>query len=221
MGGRRVTQVWPVPLYTGVNLVGSSVQNNAGILSGFTSSSYATMPYYWTGGATSVEAVIKIHHTGASNAQGVWGCVGSKNAFTPFYQNYQYGTATFGSYLSTNGSSWVITPAGDAGTRRVAWNNSSPFAAGDYILREKWDGTTVTTSRWANGAWTSAETSASLSGIYGEAALVPQLGTNRGSNNPFLGTIDLNYTYLYRDGELWWEGAAGAYRNVKTEYPDA
>jgi hypothetical protein len=71
-----------------------------------------------------------------------------------------------------------------------------------------------------NGAWT-RYTNHALSSIYGAANLVPQLGTNRGTSNPLNGTIDLNYTYLYRDGALWWEGAAGAYRNVKTEYPDA
>ena len=208
-------ETWPVPLYTGVSLVGSSVQNNNGILSGFTGSSYATMPFYWTAGASQIEAVIKIHFSQTGSAQGIWGCVGGANAFTPFYYNGPNGP--LGSYLSTTGNSWQCSPAGD-GAKRVAWDNSSPLAAGDYLLREIYESRHIKTGRFSSG-WTE-ETNNSLETIYGASNLVPQLGTNRGSNNPFLGTIDLNYTYLYRDGELWWEGAAGAYKNVKTTYPD-
>lgn len=210
-------ETWPVPLHTGVSLVGSSVQNNNGILSGFTGSSYATMPFYWTAGASQIEAVIKIHFAQTGSAQGIWGGVGSVNGFTPFYYNGPNGP--IGSYLSNNGSQWAATPHGDAGTKRVAWNSSSPLATGDYILREIYESGTVKTGRWSNGAWTT-ETSNSFGTIYGASNMEQELGTNRGQNNPFLGTIDLNYTYLYRDGELWWEGAAGAYKNVKTTYPD-
>jgi hypothetical protein len=108
MGGRRVTQVWPVPLYTGVNLVGSSVQNNAGILSGFTSSSYAKMPYYWTRGASQIEAVIRITVQTAEQNMGIWGCVGTDNAFSPFYVAIQ-ASKNLSAFISSNGTSWNVS----------------------------------------------------------------------------------------------------------------
>jgi hypothetical protein len=218
MGGRRVTQVWPVPLYTGVNLVGSSVQNNNGILSGFTSSSYATMPYYWTSGATSIEAVIKFNVTSKSATQGIWGCVGSKNAFTPFYLHTS--TNSISAYISSDGQYWLVEDMTNPNIPNV--NYVYPLSTGDFVLKITYSNTSgYTHYRYGSGAWVDCGTISNTASPYGEANLVPQLGTNRGQNNPFLGTIDLNYTYLYRDGELWWEGAAGAYRNVKTEYPDA
>lgn len=209
---------WPTPLYTGVSLVGSSVQNNNGILSGFTGASYATMPFYWTAGASQIEAVIKIHFAQSGSAQGIWGCVGRANAFTPFY--YQGNNGPLGSYISTSGASaWNATPDGANRSKKVYWQNTNPASAGDYILRVTFSSGSVATSHWS-GSW-SQDSSNSLAAVHGAANLVPQLGTNRGSNNPFLGTIDLNYTYLMRDGELWWEGAPGAYKNVKTTYPDS
>ena len=212
-------EAWPVPLYTGVNLVGSSVQNNSGILSGFSASlgspnnSYATLPFYWTSGASQIEAVIKFHWNGTNSYNsGIWGCVGSKNAFTPFYYETTNADHYFGSYLSSNGTSWAIK------VYNGHWSPQNP-PAGDYILKFAWSGGTATYYRWTGSAW-AADATASIASIYGASNLVPQLGTNRGDNFPLQGTIDLNYTYLYRDGELWWEGDAGAYKNVKTTYPD-
>ena len=211
-------RVWPTPLYTGVFLVGSSVQNNNGILSGFTGSSYATMPFFWTAGASQIEAVVRFTSTGTSSSEGIWGCVGSANAFTPFYHQ---GSSSLGAFLSTNGTSWGAAPFINPGTVVVRYQSGSFVdpAAGDYVLKFTQDGGTVRAYSWSGSAWTK-HSEVSFGTIYGASNLVPQLGTNRGQNNPFLGTIDLNYTYLYRDGELWWEGSAGAYRNVKTTYPD-
>jgi hypothetical protein len=218
MGGRRVTQVWPVPLYTGVSLVGSSVQNNNGILSGFTSSSYAKMPFYWTSGASQIEAVIKV--TTSSDPQtigGIWGCVGSTDAFTPFYQSDVSGVYKFTAWISSNGSSWNVNDGGFSS--RIIYADAT--ANSTFVMKIVFDGTGYTPFLWTSGAWTNKGKLTSTASPYGTSSLEMELGTNWGQNNPFLGTIDLNYTYLYRDGQLWWEGAAGAYRNVKTEYPDA
>lgn len=206
-------ETWPVPLYTGVNLVGSSVQNNNGVLSGFTSSSYATMPYYMTSGATSLEAVIMVNITSMSaNGQGIWGCVGSSDSFTPFFIGTVGGSKGLVSYISSNGSSWDIE-GGYPVWATVKTNTN-------ILLRCRFTGADYVAEKWENSAWATKKNTANSNPPYGTPSLVPQLGTNRGSNQPITGTIDLNYTYLYRDGELWWEGAAGAYRNVKTTYPD-
>jgi hypothetical protein len=210
-------EAWPVPLHTGVNLVGSSVQNNAGILSGFTASSYAKMPFYWTSGASRIEAVIKISVTSTTATQGIWGCVGSKDAFTPFYLHTQ--TNSISAYISSNGTQWNIEDMTSPSVPNV--NYVYPLSTGEFILKITYSNLSgYSHFRHQSGAWVACGTISNTASPYGEAALVPQLGTNRGSNNPFLGTIDLNYTYLMRDGELWWEGVAGAYRNVKTTYPD-
>jgi hypothetical protein len=207
-------ETWPVPLYTGVTIVGSGCTNTGGILSGFTSSSYATMPFYFTSGASSLEAVCSVTAS-TNNEAGIWGCVGSTNAFTPFYiphsKNY------ISAYISSDGSSWNISDP--------VWSSSyvayvSPVV-GTHLLKIVYsnaDG--YRQYRFENGGWTLCGSIANTAPPYGSSSLVMQLGTNRGRNNPFLGTIDLNYTYLMRDGQLWWEGVAGAYRNVKTIYPD-
>lgn len=199
---------WPVPLYTGVSLVGSSVQNNNGILSGFTGSSYATMPFYFTSGASSLEAVCSVTAS-TNNEAGIWGCVGSTNAFTPFYipnsKNY------ISAYISSNGSSWNISDP--------VWSSSyvayvSPVV-GTHLLKIVYsnaDG--YRQYRFDNGGWTLCGSIANTAPPYGSSSLVMQLGTNRGQNNPLNGTIDLNYTYLMRDGQLLWEGAPGAYKKV-------
>lgn len=202
-------KTWPVPQYTGVTLVGSSVQNNNGILSGFTTSSYATMPWRMTAGATSLEAVIRFHWNGVNSSnQGIWGCVGSKNSFTPFYYESVSNNPNhlFGSYISSNGTSWTVA------TFQGYWDPQYP-AAGDYTLKLVWSGGTLYYQRWTGTSWNTDRTW-SISSIYGDANLVPQLGTNRGQNNPLNGTIDLNYTYLMRDGQLLWEGTPGAYKRV-------
>ena len=204
-------ETWPVPLYTGVSLVGSSVRNNSGILSGFTTSSYATMPWRMTAGATSLEAVIKFSTPNIATTQGIWGSVGSINSYTPFYFEGNLSTYGFRSFLSQNGSSWTINATSGGWT-------TPPVANADIVLRSKWDGSSVSFDSFSV-AW-STERALQLLAVYGASDVVPQLGTNRGSSWPFLGTIDLNYTYLMRDGELWWEGVAGAYKNVKTTYPD-
>ena len=198
---------WPTPQFVGVNLVGSSVQNNGGILSSFTTSSYATMPFYWTSGALQVEAVVKFHWNGTNSTNsGIWGCVGSKDAFTPFYYETVNVDHMFGAYLSSNGTSWAIN------TSNGHWSIQNP-PAGDYVLKLAWSEGTVKLYRWTGSAWV-LDMTASIASIYGEANLVPQLGTNRGQSFPLNGTIDLNYTYLVRDGALLWEGVAGAFKNV-------
>ena len=200
---------WPVAQYVGVNLVGSSVQLVDGVLSGFTASSYATMPWRMTAGATSLEAVVRFHWDGVSNTNaGIWGCIGSKDSFTPFYYEYlSINPGYFGCYLSNNGTSWTIGP-----TLGGKWAPASP-AAGDYMLRLVWNGSVAKLLRWTGSSWVQDQT-VSISSIYGEENLVPQLGTNRGQNYPLNGTIDLKYTYMMRDGALLWEGVKGAYRNV-------
>lgn len=210
-------ETWPVPLYTGVNLVGSSVQNNNGVLSGFTSSSYAKMPFYWTSGASYIEAVIKVTTSSRpQDARGIWGCVGQTDAFTPFYQTTVYGTRKFSAWISSDGSSWNVNNGGES--TRIAYANAT--ANSTFVMRIVFDGTGYTPFKWTSGAWANMGKLTSTASPYGTSSLEMELGTNRGMNNPFDGTIDLNYTYLYRDGELWWEGVAGAYRNVKTTYPD-
>ena len=192
--------------FTGVNLVGSSVSNNAGILSGFTASSYATMPFYFTSGASSLEAVVKFKTPNVSTTQGIWGCVGSRNSFTPFYFEGSMAPAGLRSFVSSNGTSWAVNASSGGWTTSLSANT-------DTILRSKWNGTTLSFDILKNGAWTTERT-LSVSGVFGASDLVPQLGTNRGTGWPFLGSIDLNYTYLMRDGALLWEGVAGAYKNV-------
>ncbi len=80
-----------------------------------------------------------------------------------------------------------------------------------YRLRCEWDGKEYTWSVW-RGNWVVLGSLTCQSPVAGGLKL--QLGTNRGEGFPFLGTIDLNKSYIKVGGKLWWEGTKGAYRNA-------
>jgi hypothetical protein len=204
---------WPVAQLTGVTLVGSGVQNNDGVLSGFTASSYAKLPFFFTAGATSLEAVCRFTCNGWTSGWtdgGIWGCVGSTNAFTPFYLPNQ--KTYISAYISSNGSSWNVSNPLDS--PYVAY--VSPIT-GTHLLKIVYSSSEgYRQYRFENGGWTLCGSIANTAAPYGSATMQPHLGNNRGQSAPLNGSIDLKFTYLMRDGSLLWEGVAGAYRNVAT-----
>jgi hypothetical protein len=203
---------WPTPLFVGVSFVGSSMQNNDGILSGFSSSSYAKLPFTFAAGASHLEAVCRFVFNGYSSGftdAGVWGCVGDGDAFTPFYFPNQ--TNALSSYVSSNGTSWDICNGG--ASPRVLFYSSVSHR--EYTCKLVYSNTTgYSFYRYENGAWEYCGNLADTRSPYGSSTTQPHLGNNRGRSAALNGTIDLNYTYLVRDGALFWEGAAGAFKNV-------
>lgn len=199
IGARTATWVGlsdsPDPLYVGVTLVGASVENNKGILSGFSPDSYAVLPFLTENWDKEWEAVISATPVRNDVTNGGMGGVGSENGWTPFYF---YSGGSFLSYL--NNVAWAVD-----------WHYSYKLA--ENILKVSYDGRSVySLSEFKEGQF-------SVKGTYNSSGIVQggqtiQIGTNRGSSYPFNGTWDLNKCYIVRDGVLYWEGVRGAYRNV-------
>lgn len=186
--------------FTGVKLVGNTVKLNKGVLSEFTGPSCALIEPDFSPGNAPIEAVIEFTMPDAPVANaGLMGGLGGRDGFTPFYI---VGSSLVG-YLSTSGKSWDLASALKLGL---------PLKPKDtYRVKCEWNGKEYIWSVW-RGNWVVLGRLACQSPVAGGLKL--QLGTNRGSNSPFLGAIDLNKSYIKVGGKLWWEGVKGAYKNA-------
>lgn len=186
--------------FTGVKLVGNTVKLNKGVLSEFTGPSCALIEPDFSPGNAPIEAVIEFTMPDAPVANaGLMGGLGGRDGFTPFYI---VGSSLVG-YLSTSGKSWDLASALKLGL---------PLKPKDtYRVKCEWNGKEYIWSVW-RGNWVVLGRLACQSPVAGGLKL--QLGTNRGSNSPFPGAIDLNKSYIKVGGKLWWEGVKGAYKNA-------
>ena len=184
--------------FTGVKLVGS-VKETAGVLSGFAAGSYALIEPKFSHAGAEIEAVIE-YTTGDSPLVncGVMGGLGWDNGFTPFYIVDQQACA----YLSSGGG-WDIAAASKIG---VTINPK-----GTYRFRCTWNKKEYVWYQW-KGRWVEVFKRPCPAAVADGLQL--QIGTNRGQNSPFLGTIDLNKCYIKIGGKLWWEGVKGAYKSA-------
>ena len=189
---------------TGVALVGVSVRNNNGILSGFTSSSYAKIRYPFAPKDATVEAVMEF--TTGETIGGTGGLLvglGAKNGFSPFYISSGHVLG----FLSSDGSTWNIAKGVDLGI------TLKPRTT--YRVKCSWNGKVYTWWLWSRNNWSSLKTLPSALHVFNGLEL--QFGTNRGIRDPFDGTINLNDSYICVGGKLWWEGVKGAYMNMTTK----
>ena len=181
------------PLYVGVSLVGDSVHNDNGILSGFSANSYAVLPFITEPWDKAWEVVISATPTQSVITNGGMGGVGSKNGWTPIYF---YGGGSFYSYLNNVG--WAVD-----------WNYT--YKLSENVLKVSYDGASIySLQELVNGDY--KNTFHSYGKVQGGQTI--QIGTNRGNSYPFQGTWNLNKCYIIRNGVLYWEGVKGAYRNV-------
>lgn len=180
------------PLYVGVNLVGDSVRNDNGILSGFSANSYAILPFVTEPWDKAWEVVISATPTQSKITNGGIGGVGSENGWTPIYF---YSGGRIYSYLNNVG--WAVD-----------WHYT--YKLSENVLKVSYDGASVySLQELVNGYYKSTFSSGKVQG--GQTI---QIGTNRGNSYPFQGTWNLNKCYIIRNGVLYWEGVKGAYRNV-------
>ena len=186
--------------FTGVKLVGPTVKNAKGVLSNFSDTSYALIEQDFSPGNAPIEAVIEfsIPDSGVGSA-GLLGGLGGRDGFTPYY----IVASTAVGYLSSSGKAWDIASSMLIGL--------SLQPKGTYRIKCEWDGKEYAWSVW-RGKWVAIKQLPSKSSVAGGFKL--QLGTNRGQNAPFPGTIDLNKCYIKIGGKLWWEGEKGAYKNA-------
>ncbi len=186
--------------FTGVKLVGNTVKQNKGVLSEFTGAAYALIEPDFSPGNAPIEAVIEFTMPDAPVANaGLMGGVGGRDGFTPFYI---VGSSLVG-YLSTSGKAWDLASSLKIGL---------PLKPKEtYRVKCEWSGKEYIWSVW-RGNWVVLGRLTSQAPVAGGLKL--QLGTNRGANSPFPGTIDLNKSYIKVGGKLWWEGVKGAYKNA-------
>ena len=187
--------------YCGVELVGGSVKENKGIISGFANGSYAKIKAPIDPADRPFEIVVAFE-TGAAvdSSAGILGPV-INYSIAPFY----IGRGQVECFVSSTGSSWDIAWRAPAGV--ILKPKTS------YQLMFKHDGKCYTFyikngSKWAK----LKELPSKNAKIFGGVDL--QFGLARALSEPFTGLIDLNKCYICIDGKLWWEGVKGAYKNV-------
>ena len=187
--------------YYGVELVGGSVKENKGILSGFANGSYAKIKAPIDPVDRPFEIVVAFE-TGIAvdSSAGILGPA-IKYSIAPFY----IGRGQVECFVSSTGLSWDIAWRAPVGV------TLKPKTS--YQLMLKHDGKFYTFyikngSKWAK----LKELPSKNAKIFGNVDL--QFGLARALSEPFSGLIDLNKCYICIDGKLWWEGVKGAYRNA-------
>jgi hypothetical protein len=182
------------PTESNVIKVGSIVDDN-GVLSGFSTSNYVKLPSAFSPNFNSWEFVRKIT-TGndVSTVQGLTDGVGLINVASSIDSSKSR------LYLSSNGSTWDIS-AGILGTYTVLANTT-------YYVKISYNGSAYMLSYSTDGeTYTTDITVPSSTPIYSNVTL--ELGAAHGTTppaSPFLGSIDLNESYININGQRWWNG---------------
>ena len=186
--------------YFGVELVGGSVKESKGILSGFAKGSYAKIKCMFEPQGKPIETVVEFETGEMIDAKGgVFGTV-EKCGFAPLFMEGKQVT----SYLSSVGASWNIADGTPIGL------SLAPKTA--YRIKVTWEENTYKWFLWAKGRWQQCKTVINGPCACGGADL--QFGTARAKGLPFSGSVNLNHCYICVGGKLLWEGARGAYRNA-------
>ena len=171
-----------------VTKIGNVVDND-GVISGFTVNSYTQLPNKFNPGSNPWEINFKITVGGNVSNQGVLASMGSYNF--AFY----IGDSKFHIVASNNGTSWSVN---GTGTYTVLTNTS-------YFIRIKFTGSQYTTEYSLDGNTYTQDISVSSSINIGSCYLT--FGVGRTSDTPaFLGSIDLNESYINIGGHRWWTG---------------
>ena len=186
--------------YFGVELIGGSVKENRGVLSGFANGSYAKIKASFNPENKPIEAVVEFE--ASAKDDGLTGVLSSavKYGFAPVYIK---GGQVIGN-LSSDGVSWNLV-RGEAIGIAVDIKKT-------YRVKVMWDGKAYTWLLWERNKWRTLRHVQCVTPVFCGIDLV--LGTNRTLTHPFVGTVDLNKCYICIDGKLWWEGVKGAYRNA-------
>ena len=182
-----------------ISVIGSLL-NNSGVLSGFSTTSYAQVPGgTFSPGNSAWEVVFKIC-TGSSTTtrQFVWASSGPAVGFGDIIIE----GSKFKYTLSSTGNTGDICDE-ISGTSTVEVNT-------DYWVKVSFDGVdSYSMSYSTDGSTYTADTSVTSSAtVYqGSSALLGIDWSGSVYQAPFLGTIDLNGSYIKIDGSDWWTGS--------------
>ena len=186
--------------YYGVELVGVSVKDNKGILSGFANKSYARIKAPFDPKEKAIETVVEFTiGTTVDGAAGIL-CTVSKYGFAPLIIR----SGQVMGILSSTGTSWDISSGVAVGIMVKPQTT--------YRVKITWDGECYTWFLWENTSWHKLKAMPCSMPVFGGADL--QFGTGRALDAPFTGTINVSHCYICIGGKLWWEGVKGAYKSA-------
>ena len=186
--------------YYGVELVGGSVKESKGILSGFANGSYAKIKVPFDPRNQTIEAVVEFEMGSKIDSFAGVFTSSKKHGFGPFYS---VGGQLIG-YLSSNGSSWNMANGISLGCTLKPQTT--------YRVKISWDGISYKWYIMGNGAWHCIRGLECKEPVFGGTEM--HFGMTRPFDRYFAGTINLNHCYICIGGKLWWEGVKGAYKNA-------
>ena len=185
--------------YYGVELIGGSVKDEKGELSGFTKGSFAKLKSPFAPGKDTFEVVIEFTTGQQIGSSGLFGCMGNMG-FIPF----SIVQDNLVCYLSSNGLNDDIASGQNLGIKLVPKTT--------YRVKCEWEGKNYAWSIWRNGQWVCVKKIPGSVPVNGGQEM--QIGTNRLRSNAFLGSVNLCNSYICIARKLWWEGVKGAYKNA-------
>lgn len=174
-----------------------ALQDIDNVLSGFTTSSYAKLPFAFSPGSSPWEMVFKVTTGGdVTTTQDV---INANIAISPI--ELKINSSKFVLFLSSNGTSTDIS-SGVTGSYSLQTNT-------EYYIKIVFSGTTYTVGYSLDGQNynTDITVTSSVSVLGGK---ILRLGIDIDGNNnntqPFLGSIDLTGSYINVNGSRWWSG---------------
>ena len=181
-----------------VNITGTLKCVN-GILSGFNASARADVPTEFDPSSYSWEMVFKVK-TGSDITTNNDIASGYDYAFV-----IRINSGKLRLYLSTDGTSWNLASA-ISGTYALSTNT-------EYYVKLEFTGTNYILSISTNGIEYTQDINVAGTGLITPGIMtIGCRATTSGTSVPFLGSIDLNESYININGERWWNGGL-AYKN--------
>lgn len=176
-----------------VTVVGSPTVSN-GVVSGFSSANYLTLPEAFSPGSNTWEHVQKIKFSNISVHEHFMGC---RNHNSPLVKLYN---SKFMMYVSSNGSSW------DVANEKVG--TFVPTANTYYWIKLRFTGSAYILSYSTNGStFTDDITVSSTATIKGGSNIA--IGSSWTDRPLTTGTVDLTQSYIKINNKLWWQGGTG------------
>ena len=186
-----------------INIIGNLNFNN-GVLSGFGSGNVAQLPTAFNPGTNPWEMRFKVT-TGAINgsSQTIIRCVSPSGAANDvLVLRIEASSNKWALWLSSNGSSWDISSSN--------FSSATVSANTIYWLKLSFNGSAYTLASSSTGAkdsYTTIITANSSSAI--ATSVRTAIGAKRPLDNNtaefFLGSIDLNESYININGQMWWK----------------
>lgn len=174
---------WESIILNFTNVGNVSISNR--IASDFSNNSYLQFPSQFNPGNNSWEVGLKFT-TGndVSTSQGLFTSIGTNGA-APYFIS----SGKLQAYFYNNGTVFLDLFSLDINT--------------EYTIKAVFDGSSYKWYSLENSEWVLKYTLNSSASVFG--GRVPVLGNDKGSESPFLGSIDLSECYVKIDNSLWWE----------------